>query len=275
MQKIPFRLVLSGALLLTLTAPMLAQPRDNRGPRDGRGGPPRDGRRDGRGPDDGPRRGPRAKGRLMGLWHELAAMETGKTPLSRAQAEKIAALVLPVSRQSALSDADAQKLGDQIEAVLTDAQRAQLRDHRPPRNGRGPGGQTFLRGAQMTDEAGVARFTTIYPGWYRGRTAHIHFKIRASSPNGGTYEFTSQLFFDDDVSDVVYTQSAYKRNARRDQTNARDGIFREGGDGLILDLKPAGDGFKAAFDVGLDLSQPARGRGKGPGRGGFGRWGDD
>ena len=38
--------------------------------------------------------------------------------------------------------------------------------------------QKFLRGYQVTDAKGVAAFTTIYPGWYRGRTVHIHFKIR-------------------------------------------------------------------------------------------------
>ena len=148
----------------------------------------------------------------------------------------------------------------------------------------GTGGQTFLRGAQMTNAQGVARFTTIYPGWYRGRTVHIHYKIRIANTAGGTYEFTSQLFFDDDVSNVIYTQPAYKRSARRDQFNDRDGIFQEGGDGLILDLKKSGDGFRAAFDIGLDLSKPSSGRDDGPGRGGpggppprdggFGRWGD-
>src|SRR5262249_41248814 len=39
-------------------------------------------------------------------------------------------------------------------------------------------GKKFLRGYQLTDESGIARFTTIFPGWYRGRTVHIHFKIR-------------------------------------------------------------------------------------------------
>jgi len=31
-------------------------------------------------------------------------------------------------------------------------------------------GERFLRGAQSTNEDGIARFTTIYPGWYQGRT---------------------------------------------------------------------------------------------------------
>jgi protocatechuate 3,4-dioxygenase beta subunit len=38
-------------------------------------------------------------------------------------------------------------------------------------------GKNFLRGFQMTDANGVAKFVTIYPGWYPGRAVHIHFKI--------------------------------------------------------------------------------------------------
>ena len=36
----------------------------------------------------------------------------------------------------------------------------------------------FLRGYQITNAAGVAQFTTVYPGWYSGRAVHIHFKLR-------------------------------------------------------------------------------------------------
>ena len=137
----------------------------------------------------------------------------------------------------------------------------------------GTAGQTFLRGAQMTDAQGIARFTTIYPGWYRGRTVHIHFKIRVANAAGGTHEFTSQLFFNDDVSEAVYQQATYKRKRQRDQFNARDSVFRAGGDDLMLNLKPAGDGFGAAFDIGLDLSKPSRGHegGPPPNRGSLGR----
>jgi len=38
-------------------------------------------------------------------------------------------------------------------------------------------GQTFLRGVQPTNASGIAAFTTIYPGWYQGRTVHIHVKV--------------------------------------------------------------------------------------------------
>ena len=38
-------------------------------------------------------------------------------------------------------------------------------------------GQSFLRGTQLADPRGVVRFQSIYPGWYPGRTTHIHFKV--------------------------------------------------------------------------------------------------
>src|SRR5215472_9972759 len=67
-------------------------------------------------------------------------------------------------------------------------------------------GQKFLRGSQLTDEAGTAQFLTIYPGWYQGRTVHTHFKVR-THPNDATgYEFTSQLYYDDALSDIVHPQ---------------------------------------------------------------------
>ena len=35
----------------------------------------------------------------------------------------------------------------------------------------------FMRGVQTTSSAGVVYFDTCYPGWYPGRTTHIHFKV--------------------------------------------------------------------------------------------------
>ena len=49
-------------------------------------------------------------------------------------------------------------------------------------------GKQFLRGYQLTDTQGQARFTTIYPGWYEGRTVHIHFKVRSPSGQRPGYE---------------------------------------------------------------------------------------
>lgn len=114
-------------------------------------------------------------------------------------------------------------------------------------------GQKFLRGHQRTDMAGNAQFTTIYPGWYQGRTIHIHFKIRVPSERGGAYDFTSQLYFDDALSDRVFEQHPYTRNTNRRVRNEQDGIFRSGGDQLMVTATPKGTGYAAMFAVGLQL----------------------
>jgi protocatechuate 3,4-dioxygenase beta subunit len=150
-------------------------------------------------------------------------------------------------------------------------------------------GQKWLRGYQITDENGIAEFFTIYPGWYSGRTVHIHFKIRTDPDSDTGYEFTSQLFFPEDVTDAVHAQEPYASKGYRDMLNADDGIYNNGGDQLLLNTtETAGadltraygalqavaaedpeatpeavgqvavlDGYTAIFTIGLDLSQPA------------------
>src|SRR5215472_17154342 len=116
-------------------------------------------------------------------------------------------------------------------------------------------GQKFLRGYQKTDPAGAAAFTTIYPGWYEGRAVHVHFKIRAPGSGGQTREFTSQLYFDDALSDRIFASSLYPAGgARRRMRNERDGLFRAGGRELMLDVREAEGGYAATFDIGLDLA---------------------
>ena len=118
-------------------------------------------------------------------------------------------------------------------------------------------GQKWLRGYQVTDADGTAEFLTIYPGWYQGRTVHIHFKIRTDPASNSGYEFTSQLFFDDTLTDKIDTLEPYVTKGVRTIRNEGDGIYLNGGDQLILDLVEEDDGYSATFDIGLDLSQPA------------------
>ncbi|HJU68756.1 MAG TPA: intradiol ring-cleavage dioxygenase [Gemmatimonadaceae bacterium] len=115
-------------------------------------------------------------------------------------------------------------------------------------------GQQFLRGYQVTDAEGTARFTTIYPGWYRGRTVHTHFKVRTepSAPRG--YEFTSQLYFDDALTDRVHARAPYASRGQRTIRNEGDGIFRRAGDQLMLDVTEAGQGYAGSFHVGLRIA---------------------
>jgi protocatechuate 3,4-dioxygenase beta subunit len=116
-------------------------------------------------------------------------------------------------------------------------------------------GKKFLRGYQVTDTSGSVRFLTIYPGWYPGRTVHIHFKIRTDPKYAWAREFTSQLYFNDSITDLVYArQQAYARKgAYLPRTrNEGDSIFREGGDQLMLTLLETGKGYATTFDVGLE-----------------------
>ncbi|MCC5638114.1 intradiol ring-cleavage dioxygenase [Nostoc sp. CHAB 5844] len=115
-------------------------------------------------------------------------------------------------------------------------------------------GKKFLRGYQVTDAQGNVQFTTIYPGWYPGRTVHIHFKVRTDETSGQGYEFTSQLYFDDAMSDRIYTQAPYASKGQRTQKNADDGIFQDGGKQMLLKLTNNGQGYTATFDVGLQIT---------------------
>ena len=115
-------------------------------------------------------------------------------------------------------------------------------------------GKKFLRGYQLTDTEGLARFTTIYPGWYPGRAVHIHFKVRAAAAGGLAHEFTSQLFFDDALSDRVYAQPPYAARGQGRVRNARDGIYRQAGAQLTLVVAPASPGYVASFDLALETT---------------------
>jgi protocatechuate 3,4-dioxygenase beta subunit len=114
-------------------------------------------------------------------------------------------------------------------------------------------GQKFLRGYQVTDSRGSAQFITLYPGWYPGRTVHIHFKIRTAPMARRSFEFTSQLYFNDDLTDRVHTASPYATAGPRTTRNQQDWIFRRGGDQLLLAATQTADGYSATFPIGLQL----------------------
>jgi len=114
-------------------------------------------------------------------------------------------------------------------------------------------GQKFLRGHQMTDAAGVARFTTIYPGWYPGRAVHIHFKIRTEPAAARGHEFVSQLYFDDTLTDRVHARDPYAAKGLKRTRNSGDGIYKDGGQELMLKVTETAKGFSAPFAIGLQV----------------------
>ncbi|MDP9203161.1 MAG: intradiol ring-cleavage dioxygenase [Gemmatimonadota bacterium] len=117
--------------------------------------------------------------------------------------------------------------------------------------------QKFLRGYQITDANGVAAFTTIYPGWYSGRAVHIHFKLRLYAGSTKSYEFTSQFFFDDTLTDSVYTQSPYSSRGSRNTRNANDGIYNSLSTtdkaGLTLQTSKTTDGYAGVINLGVNV----------------------
>jgi len=86
---------------------------------------------------------------------------------------------------------------------------------------RGTQGLTFLRGIQLTPPSGLVSFQTIYPGWYSGRTMHLHVKV---TPQVGT-ELTTQLYFPQSVNDRVATLPPYDLQGPPPVTNGTDGFF--------------------------------------------------
>jgi protocatechuate 3,4-dioxygenase beta subunit len=114
-------------------------------------------------------------------------------------------------------------------------------------------GQKFLRGYQVTAGDGAARFTTVYPGWYEGRCVHIHFKVRTAPTSGGAHEFTSQLYFDDAITDRVHASAPYAGKGGSRVRNERDGIYRRGGRQLMMPVEERTGRWHGAFDIGMAL----------------------
>jgi hypothetical protein len=85
----------------------------------------------------------------------------------------------------------------------------------------GEAGETYLRGAQVTNREGIVEFTTIYPGWYPGRTVHIHAKVHLDKQTA----LTTQFYFDDTVSAHVFVDDPYPGESNRDGFNATDGLY--------------------------------------------------
>lgn len=98
-------------------------------------------------------------------------------------------------------------------------------------------GKKFLRGYQLSDENGSVEFLTIYPGWYPGRAVHIHFKVRTANKIGKIEDFTSQMYFDDSITDQVYRSAPYNKRGSRTPRNEGDIIYNRGS-GHLLQLRP-------------------------------------
>jgi protocatechuate 3,4-dioxygenase beta subunit len=105
---------------------------------------------------------------------------------------------------------------------------------------------TYLRGAQVANADGVAQFTTIYPGWYRGRTVHIHLKVHVDKAT----VLTTQLYFDESLNDEVFAAAPYNEHTARDTRNENDSIYDSSG---MLTVQKQGDGYLGVINLGIDV----------------------
>lgn len=127
--------------------------------------------------------------------------------------------------------------------------------HSEPDNG------TFLRGGVLTDSSGVAKITTIYPGWYRGRCVHIHVKVHTNTAltsdgsfTGGQELHTGQLFFSETVTTAIAKVSPYSTNRVTRTTLAQDSIYDDGGAASgLLTLTALGSSASAGYAGSLTL----------------------
>src|SRR5262245_16084628 len=113
--------------------------------------------------------------------------------------------------------------------------------------GAGRASRTFMRGIQRTNANGVATFKTVYPGWYPGRTVHIHVKVHVR----GNVVHTGQLYFPDRVTDAAYEKAPYRNRPNRDVRNADDAIFRSAGKRSLLSLRRSGAGYVGSIRMGV------------------------
>jgi protocatechuate 3,4-dioxygenase beta subunit len=110
--------------------------------------------------------------------------------------------------------------------------------------------ERFLRGIQRTDAKGLALFKTLYPGWYQGRTVHIHTMVHI----GGNVVHTGQLYFPDSVTDTVYRRSPYNQRPNRTTRNVADSIYRNGGRRSTLKLARNGTAYVGSITMGVQRS---------------------
>lgn len=120
-------------------------------------------------------------------------------------------------------------------------------------------GQKFLRGYQITDDGGQVQFTTIYPGWYSGRTIHIHVRVRTYSGTTVLSNFVTQIFFDETVNNLVLSQTAYSRSGNRDTTNSSDMVYNVANATRMLATATGSvdAGYAATITLGAAFQTPA------------------
>lgn len=121
-------------------------------------------------------------------------------------------------------------------------------------------GQKYLRGVQLTDATGLVKFKTIYPGWYAGRTCHIHLKVRTGgtasdssySTSGSDAAYGGQIFFPPAMNEAL--RSVYTADKNPFTNNPDDRVYtgQHGARGLLSLDGTMDAGFAGSLVVNVD-----------------------
>ncbi|UGQ13751.1 protocatechuate dioxygenase [Yinghuangia sp. ASG 101] len=103
----------------------------------------------------------------------------------------------------------------------------------------------YLRGAQVTDNDGIVQFTTIWPGWYMGRTVHVHAMVHINNER----TLTTQMMMDESLNSAVFTREPYARHTGRDTFNDGDTIYQPT---MLLKITEEGDGYLGVITFAAD-----------------------
>jgi protocatechuate 3,4-dioxygenase beta subunit len=117
----------------------------------------------------------------------------------------------------------------------------------------GSGAQTrtrYLRGHQRSNALGRASFLTVFPGWYPGRTPHVHLKAHIGQDR---VVHTGQVFFNEAIAAQVYRHGVYAGRGQPDTPHSRDMIYAQaGGSRAVARLsKRAAGGYVGRIVVGV------------------------
>jgi protocatechuate 3,4-dioxygenase beta subunit len=119
--------------------------------------------------------------------------------------------------------------------------------------------ETFLRGIQLTGPDGAVEFLTIFPGFYQGRTNHIHFKVRLGGhPEKRTYaaghtSHVGQVFFPEPVAAKLMQQGPYADHKIHRVTETEDGIFQhQHGSASMADVTQGHNELLATLKIAVD-----------------------
>lgn len=112
--------------------------------------------------------------------------------------------------------------------------------------------ETYMRGIQQTDMSGQVTFNTIYPGWYSGRTVHIHVEIYTDLDSAPIK--TTQIAFPMVTSRAVVAQTlkGYPGSTGLID-NSADNIFSDGTSGQMLAVSGTTSGYTGTISLGIKL----------------------